>query len=444
MKRFFCSVLLFANASVYAYDYDTHALITDHAYRDSVLNPQDPNTIVPAIGFDRLDKDYPFDFAGGQSAVPYFDEAAVSNPATTLPPISTYQRQPENQERKTLNRLVGGGYVPDSSGTAIEEQVRAWLMRGTVREDDNDVLFNGHWLNPDFLDRIADPFGYLVRATKHFYDPIYNRPFDYYTLCGDYTCEKSINWSLGDTDPLHPTSNTEDLSRRNHFTWRDARNNYWWALTLERTGGTRIVDATNSSVERLERWASTINDLGHVVHLLQDAAQPQHVRSDSHAPAHVALFLPGEGLPDGAFEDFTEYRVDRDYGAAQQNSVPGNSLLEMDETLPSANALPTVVLGQFNYYPGSGGRIQFSTPVKFFTTRHIETGTDDATILTRRGLADFSNRAFFTPGTLPGFQECEPPESPSCVPTPGPTYTLPPNDLTSAGYTAINVDSGAK
>jgi len=116
----------------------------------------------------------------------------------------------------------------------------------------------------------------------------------------------------------------------------------------------------------------------------------------------------------------------------------------MDETLPSANALPTVVLGQFNYYPGSGGRIQFSTPVKFFTTRHIETGTDDATILTRRGLADFSNRAFFTPGTLPGFQECEPPESPSCVPTPGPTYTLPPNDLTSAGYTAINVDSGAK
>ena len=446
MKRILGYALLLAHTGIaLAYDYDTHALVTDHAYRDSVLNPQDANTIAPIIGFDRLDKDYPFDFAGAQGPVSYFDEAAVTNPATTLPTTSTYLRAPQQHERNTFIRLVSGGYVPGSSGDAIEEQVRAWLMRGTIREDDNDgrwFIFSGPWSNPDPRDN--DPWGFIARAPKHFYDPIYDRGFDYQTFCTAYTCAKSITWSLGDTDPLHPGSDAPDGSRRNHFTWQDARNNEWWGLTLKRTGGTPVVDATNSSVERLDRWATTINSLGHVVHLLQDTAQPQHVRNDSHAPPTVAFFLPSEGLPDGAFEEFTEYRVDRNAGAALATSLLGNSLREMDETLPSANAVPTVVLGQFNYYPGSGGHVQFSTPVKFFTTRHIETGTDDATIETRRGLADLSNRSFFTAGTLPGFRECQPPESPSCVPTTSATYTLPPNDLTSTGYTAINLDSGAR
>jgi hypothetical protein len=456
MRTYLKSVAVIALATcgtAHAYDYATHALVTDHAYRDSVLNPTNANTIVPVIGLDRLDLNYPFGFQGSQGQVSYFDEAAVTNPAVTLPPVTPfeYARPPEPQERAIYDILVNGGYVPGTTGVGIEEQVRSWLMRGTIREDDNDgrlLLDHGDWITADVRDQ--DPYGPIARAPKHFYDPIYDRAFDFQTLCNAYTCQKSIVWSLGRTDPLHPGSDTEDLSRRNHFTWQDARNNYWWALTLERIDPTTLTvqgKAADSSQERLGRLASTIHDLGHVVHLLQDTGQPQHVRNDSHAPPRVAmLFLPGEGLPDGAYEDFTEYRVQRDYPAAIANPIRGvgNSLVEMDETLPSANALPTVVLGQFNYYPGSGGSVQFSTPVKFFTTRHIETGTDNATVLTRRGLADFSNHSFFTAQTLPGFRECQPPESPSCTPTAGPTYTLPPNDVTTTGYALINQDSGAQ
>jgi len=444
---------------VSAYDYDTHSLVTDHAYRDSVLNPQTANSIVPVLGFDRLDKDYPFSFTatGGAVApdgVAYFDEAAVQNPAVNLPPSPgsgttlAYRRYPQQQERNSFDDLVGGNYIEGPTGESAEERVRSWLVRGTVREDDNDgriLLSHGFWITSDERDK--DPFGYIFRAAKHFYDPIYNRAFDFETTCNAYTCIPSINWSLGRTNPLDPASDSEDLNRRNHFTWQDARNNYWWALTLKRDYGSRIASGLSSSQERLQRWASTLNDLGHVVHLLQDAAQPQHVRNDSHAPPRItSVFLPGEGPADGAFEDYTEYRVHRDFDAATDNPIlgVGNSLLEMDETLPPVAALPRIVLGDSNYYPGNGAHVQFAAPVEFFTTRHIESGGDNASVMTRRGLADFANRSFFTIGTLPGFRECEPPQNASCVPTATPTYSLPPNDLGSPGYSASQFDSGLR
>jgi len=424
-------------------------LVADHAYRDSTLNPQTANSVAPIIGFDRLDKDYPFAFKGTVLDVQYFDEQPVTNPATSLPSDSpfAYQRAAQEEEREFLNFLVAGSYVPGTSGAAIEQQVRAWLMRGDAREDDNDYHFPSStgWSSDDLRD--TDPYGYILRAVKHFYDPIGNREFQYKPMCDTYTCLPSINWSLGRTNPLNPPSDTEDTGRRNHFSWQDARNNYWWALTLERIDpGTLTVQgkALASSQERLGRWATTIHDVGHVIHLLQDAAQPQHVRNDGHGPPVVSLLYGTDRFAAAAFEEYTEYRVTRDYGAAdsQNFSSGGNPLRMLDQSVPPLNALPSVNVGQANYYPGNGGHVQFSTPVKFFTTRHIETGTDDATVLTRRGLADFANHSFFTAGTLPGFKECQPPGSPTCTPSSSYTYTLPPNDLTSAGYVATLFDGG--
>ncbi len=222
---------------------------------------------------------------------------------------------------------------------------------------------------------------------------------------------------------------------------------HWWALTLKRTiSGVYSADAMVSSQERLHRWATTINDLGHVIHLLQDGAQPQHVRNDLHGPPATLFVYPTEGAADAAFEGYTDYRVIRSYADAIGNlsPIPGNALRRMDDTLPPANALPAIQLGQSNYYPGGGGHVQFSTPVKFFTTRHIETGGDDASLRTRRGMADLANRSFFTAGTLPGFRECQPVGASGCVPTPGPTYPLPPSDLTSSGYIEVSVPSGLR
>lgn len=427
------------------YEITTHALITEHAFRASTLNPQATESIIPALGFDRLAEDQPFAFRGEPNSTPYYDDAAVANPIDNLPPVFSplsVPRTPQNQERAVLNVLVRHGYVPGTSGVAVEQQIRAWLMRGAVREDDNDYEILGVWTDGD--DRDQDPYGRLFRAFRHFYDPLLDRASDHQSLCATYGCVKSINWALGRTSPLNPSSDADDTSRRDHFTWQDARNNFWWALTLKRTAsGMASADAQVSSQERLHRWATTINNLGHVIHLLQDTAQPQHVRNDLHGPPLTTLVYPAEGAADGAFEAFTDYRVIGSDANASSLSL-GNPLRRMDDTLPTENSLPTIRLGQANYYPGGGGYVQFSTPVKFFTTRHIETGSDDASVRNRRGLADISNRSFFTAGTLPGFRECQPVGASGCVPTSGPTYPLPPNDLTTSGYTEVSVPSGLR
>lgn len=438
--------IMLSPAVATGYEIITHGLITDHAYRISVLNSTSPNSIVPILGFDRLDADYPFSFNGGPETTPYRDEAALANPSSSLPPVGTnYVRFPQPQEGNVLEKLVSRGFLPGMSGLAVEQRIRSWLLRGAVREDDNDgiVPLLG-WQTGD--DRDPDPFGPTPRATRHFYDPIYDRAYDYPDTCATYTCVRSIQWALGRTNPLNPGSDVDDISRRNHFTWQDARNNYWWALVLKRDSqgnGYDFGDAVQDGYERMNRWATTIKDVGHVIHLLQDTSQPQHVRNDAHAPPLIAP-LP-EGAADAAFEAFTDYRVLGNRPAALQGAVLGNPLRRMhDDSLPTENSLPTIRLGQSNYYPGGGGRVQFSTPVKFFTTRHIETGTDDASLRSRRGLADISNRSFFTSGTLPGFRECQPPGTSGCAPTPGPTYPLPPNDLATTGYTEVSVPSGLR
>ena len=45
-----------------------------------------------------------------------------------------------------------------------------------------------------------------------------------------------------------------------------------------------------------------IKSLGHVIHLLQDTGQPQHVRSDAHAPPFVTQDANDEGQADAAIE----------------------------------------------------------------------------------------------------------------------------------------------
>ncbi|MCB1567477.1 MAG: hypothetical protein KDI69_01485 [Xanthomonadales bacterium] len=164
-------------------------------------------------------------------------------------------RTPQNQERKVFNDLapILSGHPADHDGTAIEQRLCSWLMRGAIREDDNDYKILGFWRDSDHRD--DDPYGRMLRAAKYFYDPFHDRAFDFAGYCADYGCEKSVDWALGGTNQ----------SRRNHFTWENARNNYWWALTLKRslfTGSQDSADTPANSRERLDRWATTIKTWG--------------------------------------------------------------------------------------------------------------------------------------------------------------------------------------
>ena len=64
--------------------------------------------------------------------------------------------------------------------------------------------------------------------------------------------------------------------------WQDARNSYFNALT-----------ATNQ-VDRKKFYAEMFESLGHLIHLVQDAAMPSHTRNDTH----IGFFMGnGYGLP---------------------------------------------------------------------------------------------------------------------------------------------------
>jgi hypothetical protein len=93
--------------------------------------------------------------------------------------------------------------------------------------------------------------------------------------------------SQGDGAPLGPNSLDWMLKRNpgnslktgvNHFTYMDARDSFYSALTVTNTGGGAAFDDNN----RKRLWGQTFQALGHIVHHLQDMASPQHVRSDYH------------------------------------------------------------------------------------------------------------------------------------------------------------------
>lgn len=96
------------------------------------------------------------------------------------------------------------------------------------------------------------------RMAHHFYDPVNDTPLWFVPWA-----EKSPDWSL---EPGLEFTNQND-------SFRDARRSMYLALT---TPGPKSA--------RDEHWNSTFLKIGHVIHHLQDMAQPQHVRDDGHVP----------------------------------------------------------------------------------------------------------------------------------------------------------------
>jgi len=251
----------------------------------------------------------------------------------------------------------------------------------------------------------------------HFYDPINNDGIP--IVGGGEAKNKAINWSNGLTDALSGTFNP-DLTRRNHFTWLDARRAYFKSLTYQTEDATlSIVLDEYESEARLFFLASMMKSLGHVTHILQDGAQPQHSRLDAHN--HSAQFWAGlfnKPLGRRMMEVYTNIRVTRDIALA-----PLRDRVKLRRMFSDADGNvdlpPALVIGS---YPIP----QFATPRRFMTTRS-EGGGDP--INARAGIFDFSNRGFFTEGTATGRPNLKTRVMPS-----------PPPDLT--GTTLVAVPDG--
>jgi hypothetical protein len=148
-------------------------------------------------------------------------ESSVANALTNLQLVIYSKMDVQSISRPVIN-----------NGTAF-----GWIREGAVREDGESPCDD--------------------RVRQHFYNPLNNMGYSFGALTGI----PSPLWGLEDT-----TS-----ASAQEFSYRDARGYFWSALQSQ------------TDADHQRNLALMFRSLGQVIHLIQDAAQPQHTRNDSHA-----------------------------------------------------------------------------------------------------------------------------------------------------------------
>lgn len=130
------------------------------------------------------------------------------------------------------------------------------------------LLVNGV-VNEDFVDRDVP----IARVLNHFYDPQYDqytgRGLDVYVLVDG---QPSPDWALEDRFEVVSLSSPllQYPGMPQDFSFRHVQQQYFEALTGQ------------GQSYRLQSAGRMFQYLGHVVHHIQDMAQPQHARNDPH------------------------------------------------------------------------------------------------------------------------------------------------------------------
>lgn len=323
------------------YELATHGAITYNTYQRSILKD---SQFLKDLGIDtqiNLNPAEPF-------GIIYYD---VSGDTAN-------QRQRHVFEGDIIQRL---GATPLS--------LEGWLMRGAIREDDYPL-----GPNPQFDDPVN-----AIRPFNHFYDPVLNRALT--TALGSLG-KKAPDWGAGTSD-IFSQPNREDAFRMNHFTVFDAREAMYRALTgvrLNNDGTTTVVAPTKS--ERDKYWATLFRALGDIVHLVQDMGQPQHTRNDRHAGKKFDSNFAPLGHK-SVYENYVEAQATRTYFRTKDYVTNGQAaniwILPPELSYASYPVIP-----------------RFTDYLSYFTTRHKH--PDTGQIPVRQGLADYSNRGFFSAG----------------------------------------------
>lgn len=142
------SIFLIFSVGAYAYETETHALITRQAYKESVLaNSASP--VIKTLGLDRLDPQTPLDIYWRP---PSYNEAYYTNGVqegviagtggTIVPPDLL---EPEGFEHCQMQKFLDKEIPPifqifgdtvDPSNADGMLPFQNWLVRGAIREDD--------------------------------------------------------------------------------------------------------------------------------------------------------------------------------------------------------------------------------------------------------------------------------------------------------------------
>jgi hypothetical protein len=368
---------LIASAS-YAYDLRTHAILVEKSYERSVLWT-DAERLLKSLGLwnQRI-------------------------PGTNHPKLRDgyhdFKLYAERDVRRGSSPFEDGILNKEGDFSAKMLSAQAWMMRGAIREDDGSTvvniplkLFTSRY-GPDPED---DPDGTFSRFCGHFFDPYRNHGLwpnlganaggnEAMTVVGcDSVGERSVTWAIGAEDPF-ATMLRAARAYQNHFTIYSAREAQWRALTLTQkqdAGGYAVLqniaraqpDAKQR--EQLLYWTTLFRSLGHVVHLVQDASQPQHSRNEGHGKFHA-----------NNLEAYLDARANRDarFTFAHKEAISSGTYTREFASTSFAFLIAST-------YP----IVQFPSYADYWTTARGQAPRGDA-LTVGRGISDYANRGFLT------------------------------------------------
>ncbi|MFN0314025.1 MAG: hypothetical protein ACKVQA_03175 [Burkholderiales bacterium] len=250
---------------------------------------------------------------------------------------------------RAISSAYEGNKIEKVSGQP--KSIGGWLMRGAIREDDDST---------ECCDPKDDSFGNFHRVFSHFFDPVNDLGL---TVGGVTAGPSARRWALDSTATSNYLPLLDNPTRHNHFNLETVREALHIGLTgYDSQGNVKAGD----SLARRRYLATAFRALGNVLHLNQDMAQPQHTRNDPHS-GKVPIIAGHKS----AYERYTDARVTGENTAVVRDGIP----LDVQALPVFYDGYPTPKLKMFADYWATGDL---------------------------KGLANYSNRGFFSAGTLPG------------------------------------------
>ncbi|HEX5055041.1 MAG TPA: hypothetical protein VFX02_00945 [Gammaproteobacteria bacterium] len=355
-------MLSLANSDAMAYSEDTHEEITGAAVIHSILNPAN--------------------IAEGEKPV-----------------MESLGLQAWDQEQFSLT--VVGTNGPNGPFTKLEDIVRF----GASYEDmKNQTRVFNHFFDPisgeplhlTFLELGAPSPDWALEDQHEIEDiPLSLRLLFYAAVKGDVPAANAIINSLFD--------------KQQDYSYRDMMSNFYLALTSQSSG------------VRQQNWGELFQRLGHVIHHVQDMAQPEHVRNDPHLD--VGEMLKGLGILDEAPQEGSETEI-------LLRGINGVSLYEKF-TRKQVILNPGLIEGMLNASDYDHIDVVMTNPRSYWTTPD------------GKGMADFTNMNFVSNDTnfLMEGGVIVADESEYDKPEPGDTHVEPLVNLTVYGEVLGNYDT---
>ena len=207
----------------------------------------------------------------------------------------------------------------------------------------------------------------MCRASNHFHNPLLpwdqsymsDEPWWIATYCGatGYSTKySSVTWGTGYLSPA--SSGTKTSISSQEWGWDDTRNYYYLALT------------SSANTDRETYFSTTFQALGQVLHLIEDGAQPAHVRNDfrshltfigfesmiptqwfgsqfEHYVKNHPELVTSEGVEIPSFTRVTDFWDTDQYNGSNPSTSLSFGIIEFtnanyfsDETIPNNNPTP--------------------------------------------------------------------------------------------------------